>query len=222
MASSNKRRTRRRTNTSTSVNSNRAGTASSRIDALPEHADELLETEKNEVKAFPKYRRFVAEIMRWLKQYYPDDYPKLVFEISDEEKTNPRRHYHNATHDFRYDLLHPDWIKLFISNAKKWKDKENGIQYGFDHPRMYHDAVLKCSGKSNFSLHEDYRSHMKVYLDNLKKEKAKAKTDQQLDENGADPIGFQLYYQLCTGYQGSQIRDYGWNIPLGIHGNSVE
>ena len=29
-------------------------------------------------------------------------------------------------------------VKIFLSSAKKWKDKEKTIQYGFDHPRRYH------------------------------------------------------------------------------------
>ena len=71
------------------------------------------------------------------------------------------------------------------------------IQYGFDHPRRYHDAILKCQGVSDYQLHPRYRSEMKAYLDNMKKEKTKAKGKSQLDENEADAIGFGLYEQLC-------------------------
>jgi len=44
----------------------------------------------------------------------------------------------------RYDLLDPKWVKLFLSGEKKWKDREKKIQYGFDHPRRYHDAIFIC------------------------------------------------------------------------------
>lgn len=163
----------------------------------PEHAAELLETEKNTVESLPKFRKMIAEMMRWWKANYPELYDKIVFDLTDEEKNDLSKHYHDATRDLRYDLLDPKWVKLFLSGEKKWKDKAKKIQYGFDHPRRYHDAILKCSGLSQYQLHPRYRTVMKAYLDNMKKEKAKAKGKNQVEEHDADPIGIGLYEQLC-------------------------
>ena len=174
-----------------------AGAEDAAIEMQPEHVAALLETEMNTVASFPKYRRMLAEIMRWLEQHYPELHSQIVIDITDNDRNDLTRHYNGATHDFRYDLLDPKWVKLFLSSAKKWKNTEKTVQYSFDHPRRYHDAVLKCAGVSRFTLHPNYRREMKAYLDNLKKEKSKAKANSQLDENDADPIGIQLYEQLC-------------------------
>ncbi len=71
------------------------------IDVLPEHAKELLETEKNTVKVMPRYRNRVMEIIRWMKRDYPREYSLLVFELSEEQKADLSRHYYTATHDIR-------------------------------------------------------------------------------------------------------------------------
>ena len=105
------------------------------IAARPEHAAALLETEKNTVASFPKYRRMVAEMIKWWQSNYPELYENIVFKLTEEDKKNLTQHYYNATHDLRYDLLDPKWVKLFLSGAKKWKDKAKKIQYSFDRPR---------------------------------------------------------------------------------------
>lgn len=167
------------------------------IEARPEDAADLLETEKNNVGSFRDYRRKVAEMIRWWKENYPELHDEIVFELPDADRNNPTLHYYGATHDLRYNLLDPKWVKIFLSGGKKWKNKEKTVQYSFDTPRKYHDAILKCSGVSKYKLPQTYRLAMKAFLDNLKIEKTKAKGKSQLDENEADPIGFGLYEQLC-------------------------
>ena len=44
---------------------------------------------------------------------------------------------------------------------------------------------------------------MKVYLENMKKEKVNAKGNRQLDKNEADPIVFGIYEKLCEWIIGS-------------------
>jgi hypothetical protein len=164
----------------------------------PEHAMELAETEKNSIKSFPRYRTMIVEVMKWWQANYPDLYNEIVFEINEEDRNDLTKHYYGATHDLRYDLLDPKWVKYFISGEKKWKDKEKTKQYGYDHPRRYHDAILKCADVSKFKLPATYKPVMKDYLATLKKEKAIAKTNRQLTEQDADEISIGLYEQLCT------------------------
>ena len=121
-----------------------------------------------------------------------------------------------------------------MSGAKKWKDEAKTIQYAYDTPRKYHDAILKCAGVSKYKLPPDYKPKMKSYLDNLKIEKNKAKGNRQLDENEADPIGIGLYEQLCkwaitagtlSGIYVWAFATTQWNImgrtvnvdPMGFH-----
>ena len=80
-----------------------------------------------------------------------------------------------ATHDLRYNLLEPRWMQIFISGAKKRKYEAKTVQYAFDNPWKYHDAILKCAGLSKYELPPEYRPKMKAYLGNMKIEKNKAK-----------------------------------------------
>ena len=137
------------------------------------------------------------EFRLWLDDKYPYVYSQTVFELTEEQKAQPNRFYYDATHDFRYDQLEAMWIKLFISDTKKWKDDAKTMQYSYDHPRRYHDALLKCCEVSDFELHPQYRSQIKSFLENLKKEKATAKANNQLTENDSDPIGMPLLERLC-------------------------
>ena len=122
------------------------------ITTRPEDEAELLETESNTVASFPDYRRKVAEMIKWWKEHYNEAYEVLVFELSDTERNDKRLHYLGATHDLRYDLLEPRWMQIFMSGAKKWKDEAKTIQYAYDTPRKYHDAILKCAGVSKYKL----------------------------------------------------------------------
>ena len=168
------------------------------IAVRPEHAREVIATEKNTIASFPVYRNMLEEIAAWMKREYPALYDTVVFEIDDGyDRTVDARHYYKAKHDFRYHLIQAKWIKAFISGEKKWKDEAKTKQYGFDHPRRYHDAFMKCAGVSDYQLHPTYKAEMKKFLDNMQKEKTKAKGKRQLDENEADPIGFGLYEQIC-------------------------
>lgn len=204
------------------------------INVDPSHEADLLETEKHEIGCLAMYRRMIAEMIRWWQEKYPQLYETIVFELEDTDKNDPTRHYHSATHDLRYDLLEPKWVKIFLSSAKKWKDKEKTIQYGFDHPRRYHDAILKCASLSKYNLSSTYKTTMKAYLENLKKEKAKAKSNQQVDEKEADPIGIQLVETMCKWGVKSKTKSgifvwafmtCQWNVmgrtvnvdPLGFH-----
>ena len=155
------------------------------IEACPEDAADLLETEKNTVGSFCDYLQKVAEIIWWWKENYPELYDEILFELPDEDRNNPMLHYYGATHDLCYNLIDPKWVKIFLSGEKKSKNKEKTNQYSFDTPRKYH-TILKYSGVSKYKLLETYRPTMKAFLDNLKIEKNKAKSKCQLDENEAD------------------------------------
>jgi hypothetical protein len=196
--SKSKYRNKHSTSVHETADSAAAAAIADNIDVLPEHAKELLETEKNTVKVMPRYRNRVMEIIRWMKRDYPREYSLLVFELSEEQKADLSRHYYTATHDIRYNLLDAKLIKLFLSGEKKWKNKEKTIQYNKDYIRGFHDAILKCAKYSSYDLPLSYYPAMKEYIDTMKKEKAKAKSNRQVEEKDADAIGMGLYELLCT------------------------
>ena len=174
------------------------------------------------------------DIIRWWEANYPELYAQIVYEVSDSDKADPMKHYHTATHDVRYDLLDSKWVKLYISSEKKWKDKAKTVQYGYDHPRRYADAVLKCASVSRYYLTPQYKTDMKAFLATLKLEKTKAKTNRQLSEQESDEIGIGLleYLAMCAILDGNKMGIYvwafmctQWNVmgrtvnvdPLGFH-----
>ena len=55
------------------------------VEINPEHQAALADTEKYNVKSFPKYRTMVAEFIRWLAANYPDTYNEVVYELTNEQ-----------------------------------------------------------------------------------------------------------------------------------------
>ena len=110
------------------------------ITTRPQDEAWLLEMESNTVASFPDYRRKVTEMIKWRKEHY------------NVERNDKRLHYFGTKHDLRYDLLEPRWVQIFISGGKKWKDEARTVQYAFDTPRKYHDAILKCARVSKYKL----------------------------------------------------------------------
>lgn len=166
-------------------------------DVVPsaEHAAGLEETDEHVVGCIPNYRNRIAEMAKFFKEEYPQQYDELVIELTPEQKANTRLYY-TATHDFRYELLSPNLVKIFLSGHKK-KYAGGTMHYKFDHLRKYHDAILKCADIAGKQLPSNYRSEMKAYLLLLKKEKTEANAKGQTENKEADPINFSLYEYLC-------------------------
>ena len=158
----------------------------------------VLETAAHVIKNLPEYRNRNEETMDYIKEHFPDYYEKVVFKLSDEMKADKSRHYFKATRDFHYHLLVGDPMKAFLSHGKKWKDKEKRIQYGQSHVRKYHDAVVRCAEFSGgYHLSQQYLDEMSAYIDSMKREKAAAKQNNQIEEKDADPIGIDLYGEIA-------------------------
>ena len=111
------------------------------------------------------------------------------------------------------------------------KLKKDGKHYGFDHVRKYHDSILYCAKLAKQDLPRAYLTSMKTYIQTLKKEKALAKGQGDIDEHDADKIPFALFETICkwaikTGnimvWSFSVVQ---WNVmcrsvnvdPLGFH-----
>jgi len=159
------------------------------------HEKAVEKTKSHTVECMPDYRRRVMKVVGYVEKEYPEIYDEAVYKLSSEQKSNPRYHYHRATHDFHYDQFPTEILQSFMSD--QWRDKEKGIKYTYDHLRKYHDAILKCAEFSPSDLPPSYRNEMTPYLDNLKKELVKAKSNGKVSEQDADPICFGLYEQLC-------------------------
>lgn len=182
------------------INNGKAdGTAGTAFKPNSGHVAAVETTRGYTVESMPDYQRRAMHVVKWLQTDYPDLAAKIVYELSEAQRSDPRNHFHKATHSIKWNLFTPDIMQTYLSGAMQWKDKEKGIKYTFDHLRKYHDAVLKCAeyAPRPYKLPTVYGKEMKPYLSNLKKELAKAKSDGKVSEKDADPICFSLYEQIC-------------------------
>ena len=62
--------------------------------------------------------------------------------------------------------------------------------------RKYHNAIQFGSACAGKNLSSEYIGRMRQFLENYKKEYARAKQDGNVDENAADAIPFSLYRLL--------------------------
>ena len=142
----------------------------------------------------PNYRNRIDKIIGFVNSDYPQYAPDLIVELTPAQKEH-KRLFHKSTHDLRYNRLHPNIVKVFMSGFKK--KRADGKHYQWDHNRKYHNAICKCAENVGQQLPLNYKSEIKAHLALLKKENTSARSKGQLDEKDADPIDFELYKHIC-------------------------
>lgn len=110
-----------------------------------QHEKAVEKTKSYTVECMPDYRRRVMKIVLYVKKEYPEIYAEVVYELTPEQKSDPKYHYHKATHDFHYDQFPTKILQSFMSN--QWRDEAKGIKYTYDHLRKYH---MPSSSVRNF------------------------------------------------------------------------
>jgi len=123
----------------------------------------------------------------------------LVRELSNQEKGD-KGNYHNSIKDLNYEILPVEIVKAYISSNKfkPTSTVDKPEQYGFDHLRKNHDAVLYGASRVKKILPMGYKEEMKIFLDSLEKERTAARKRGELSEEEADPISFPLYRTICN------------------------
>ena len=165
---------------------------------LPSHRKAVIDTQSNVIKNLKEYRNRNETTMSWWEENYPDYYKKVVFDLSPEMKADGARHYYKAKRDMRYDLLDPQYTQAFLSSGLKWKDEAKGTTYGLSHITKFHSAIVRGAEYSGgLQLTPEYRNEMDSYLDCMRREKATAKQNNQIEEKDADAIGISLYENIC-------------------------
>ena len=98
----------------------------------------------------------------------------------------------------RYHLLEAQYTQAFLSHGLKWKDEAKGTTYGVSHLTKFHSAIVRGAEYSGgLQLTPEYRNEMDSYIDCMKREKATAKQNNQIEEKDADAIGINLYEEIC-------------------------
>jgi hypothetical protein len=142
------------------------------------------------------YRNRIQEILCEWMQKDCSKYAELgeVGLITDAQKRDRSFIAYKSTLDLKYDGLHVEFIKIFMSKRKK---KESGKIYSHGHIRKYRDAILWGAEKADQTLPINFQPQMKRFLDSYLKETKKAKQNNMLDEEKSDPIPFGLYRKIC-------------------------
>ena len=174
------------------------------IQILPEHTAGIAVTVDHAQKEATRndYRNRLQRMVNWCFQHYKDDVPKFIQEITDEERSDPTKHFHRQTWDFMYAKLPPGIIMAFLSTVRKENENGTGKTRSYTHIRKFYDAILFGAREQGTSLPctktTDFHQTIDNYLKSFKKEAVVAKKKGEVEEIDADPMPFPLYVALCT------------------------
>jgi hypothetical protein len=126
------------------------------------------------------YRNRVKEVCVFLHQNYRNYCDAGgIRELTEEEQMNPELFYHNNTLDLKYQGMN---VKLILAFFATKKTKPNGKFSPFSHICKYHDVILYGAKTVKERLPTEYYEEMQKFLNAFKKECAKAKSEENLDE----------------------------------------
>ena len=156
---------------------------------------------QKKVKTMQDQRARINQIIKFIREKYPQYYRTTVILLTPEIIATPNRNYFKATHDLVYSNLSIDIILAFMGEKK---NKGGGKIMSHVHIRKYHDALMFGAKEVGHGFSQEYYQQMDTFLDNYRKEVAEAKTKGNIDEEEADPISFDLYQMiafwfLCSG-----------------------
>jgi hypothetical protein len=115
--------------------------------------------------------------------------------LTEEQKSDPFKYFHNMTHDFVYDKVRYQYIATYLSSIKK---KGNGKFRSISDYRKYHDALQFGSRQQKVCFQKDFRPGMQDLLEAYRKE-YKREEQKGVEKTDSDPISRPLYLLLLTG-----------------------
>ena len=83
-----------------------------------EHAAGLEETQISNIECMPDYRNRINEIIEFIKSDHVQYTPGLIVDLTPAQKEN-KRLFRSSAHALRYNRLHPNIVKVFMSGFKK-------------------------------------------------------------------------------------------------------
>jgi hypothetical protein len=96
-------------------------------------------------------------MIEWMKTEYPEEAKDCTVKLTQENKSDPFKHFHNMTDDFVYDKVRYQYIAAYLSSIKK---KENGKFRSISDYRKYYDALQFGCRQSKASFQKDFRPGM--------------------------------------------------------------
>ena len=137
----------------------------------------------------------VKRMLNWVKEFYPGHYEQVCYDLSEQDKKDVNRFYHNNEQDFKYNLLKYNVMEAFVVAHKI---KNNGKYVSYSHLRKFYDALLFGADQSGKYLRNDFTENMDSLFDCLKKESINALKQGNLDSEDATAINLSLYRKICV------------------------
>ena len=171
----------------------------------------------NQTKAFQKkvktmqdQRARINQIIKFIRDKYPQYYHMTVIQLMPKILATPNRHYFKATHDLVYSNLSIDIILALMGQKK---NTGGGKIMSHVHIQKYHDVLMFGAKEVGHGFSQEYYQWMDTFLDNYRKEVVEAKTKGNIDKEEADPVSFDLYQMiafwfLCSG------NIFAWFFPI--------
>jgi hypothetical protein len=98
---------------------------------------------------------------------YPNYHIQGVVKLSSGQKEDKK--YHNATHDFVFNIKNVNIMKAFLIEKKhkpnKLTPEGRPIQYSFTHLYKYYHTILFGVHRAKVALSEIFEMEIKGYLD---------------------------------------------------------
>ena len=168
----------------------------------PAHVESINVTQQEEVGLACRrnYRNRIKTYYNFTFNAYPEEYQSGTRLLTTEEKADTAAFHYKNLRDIIYTGFDVQVFKAFLTSIKvKRVDEETGeeVLMGYDDVRKYKDAILWGANRAKQFLPKSFYQEMDVYLKSYKKETARAKKDNRLDESDADPINGTLFRMMC-------------------------
>ena len=178
------------------------GPASETFNDLMHETEEKGMTNKNR----KDYRRRMQRICEFWQKENPEYFAVGVVEVTEEARANKRHYYFNYKYDLKYEGLNHQYFLHFLLSTKK---KADGKFKSIQDLRKYKDAVQWGADTLNVQLPTSFYMAWDKFHKAYKKEFAGAKKEGMVDEQGADPIPYELYV-LILGWAIKENNIFVW------------
>jgi hypothetical protein len=103
----------------------------------------------------------------WMKTEYPDEANECTVKLTEEQKSDPFRYFHNMQDDFVYEKIRYQYIAAYLSSIKK---KANGKFRSISDYRKYYDALQFGCRQQKASFLNEFKPGMQDLLEAYRKE----------------------------------------------------
>jgi hypothetical protein len=169
------------------------------LELRPEHHANIATTTDHSEKEATRneYRNRLQRMVDWCRLNYPEHAAELIRPITDDELSDPRKHFHKQKEDFVYEKLSVNFVLAFMASHRTVNPDGTGMARSFEHVRKFQDAIVFGARERGVVISMIFRQKVSTYLSSFKKERRVAARKGLTEEHDADPLHFPLYSKLC-------------------------